>query len=430
MKTGIIIGRIGGLDGVALETEKWLYVLNELGHEITVLSGELEGNINFPVQVQPMLAFSLPRCQQEQQEVFLNPSQPEEKIHTSVIQYSGEIEISIREWLKQEQPDLLIIENACALPFHLSMGIAIFNILQKTAIPALAHNHDFFWERGKHYYTPYPSIQKLIQQSFPPVLPNLRHAVISNFAQQTLKEKFRINAHIIPNVMDFDKPFAGKDSYNSDIRECLGLKNDDIVLGQITRMVRRKGIETAIELVKQLENPKVKLVITGSDEDENNDGSYCAELKAVARAGKVENQILFAADYFALQRQQKNGKKIYSLEDAYFLADAVTYFSSYEGFGNAFVEAILAKKPVFVNNYKPVYWPDIGSKGFQTVQIENGILNMQDIADIKSILQNPRKSREMADINFELGKKFFSFNVLKKLLQEVLQGLKTTDYPA
>jgi hypothetical protein len=55
---------------------------------------------------------------------------------------------------------------------------------------------------------------------------------------------------------------------------------------------------------------------------------------------------------------------------------------------------------------------------------------MQDIADIKSILQNPRKSREMADINFELGKKFFSFNVLKKLLQEVLQGLKTTDYPA
>ena len=36
MKIGIIIGRIGGVDGVALETEKWIMVLERLGHEVYV----------------------------------------------------------------------------------------------------------------------------------------------------------------------------------------------------------------------------------------------------------------------------------------------------------------------------------------------------------------------------------------------------------
>ena len=39
VKVGIIIGRIGDVDGVALETEKWIDVLERLGHTCFVLSG-------------------------------------------------------------------------------------------------------------------------------------------------------------------------------------------------------------------------------------------------------------------------------------------------------------------------------------------------------------------------------------------------------
>ena len=42
MRIGIIIGRIGGVDGVALETEKWIDVLKKLGHEVFIMSGEFE----------------------------------------------------------------------------------------------------------------------------------------------------------------------------------------------------------------------------------------------------------------------------------------------------------------------------------------------------------------------------------------------------
>ena len=42
MRIGIIIGRIGGVDGVELETEKWIAVLEKLGHEVFIISGEFE----------------------------------------------------------------------------------------------------------------------------------------------------------------------------------------------------------------------------------------------------------------------------------------------------------------------------------------------------------------------------------------------------
>ena len=45
MKIGIIVSRIGGEDGVALETEKWVEVLKEMGYEVFIASGRFEKDI-------------------------------------------------------------------------------------------------------------------------------------------------------------------------------------------------------------------------------------------------------------------------------------------------------------------------------------------------------------------------------------------------
>ena len=42
MNIGIIIGRIGGVDDVALETEKWINVLKSMGHNTYTLSGQFQ----------------------------------------------------------------------------------------------------------------------------------------------------------------------------------------------------------------------------------------------------------------------------------------------------------------------------------------------------------------------------------------------------
>ena len=127
------------------------------------------------------------------------------------------------------------------------------------------------------------------------------------------------------------------------------------------------------------------------------------------------------ADHFISHRRSKTkkGESIYSLSDAYAHATACTYFSDYEGFGNAFVESVLAKRPVFVNNYKPVYWPDIGSKGFKAVMIENGKLTDHAVSQIDKIIHDKKMCKEIAEHNFALGQKHFSFEVLEELLSEL-----------
>ena len=48
MNVGIIIGRIGDVDGVALETEKWIHVLKRMGHDVFLLSGRFKEDVVAP----------------------------------------------------------------------------------------------------------------------------------------------------------------------------------------------------------------------------------------------------------------------------------------------------------------------------------------------------------------------------------------------
>ena len=75
MRIGIIIGRIGGVDGVALETEKWIEVLEKLGHKIFIISGEFEQwELNAERDFHfPLLSFFSPEAEWEQRKAFFEP---------------------------------------------------------------------------------------------------------------------------------------------------------------------------------------------------------------------------------------------------------------------------------------------------------------------------------------------------------------------
>lgn len=81
------------------------------------------------------------------------------------------------------------------------------------------------------------------------------------------------------------------------------------------------------------------------------------------------------------------------------------------------MEAVLAKTPIFVNNYKPVYWPDIGSKGFKTVMIEDNNLTDKAITEIDKIIHDKKLQEEISEHNYNLGKLLFFFDVLREKLE-------------
>ena len=206
----------------------------------------------------------------------------------------------------------------------------------------------------------------------------------------------------------------------------MGFKNEDLFLYQITRIVQRKGIETAISLLHKLDNKKIKLIITGNYADDAG-SAYYNKLVNLIHELRLGEQVRFAYHLFHNKGLSSgDGEVRFSLSDAYARATACTYFSTYEGFGNAFVEAVLARRPIFVNNYKPVYMPDIGSKGFRTVMIENGDLTDASVQAMAEVIYNPELAREMAEYNFELGRKYFSYDTLKEKLEELISLAMTT----
>src|SRR5262249_16682266 len=137
---------------------------------------------------------------------------------------------------------------------------------------------------------------------------------------------------------------------------------------QPTRIVPRKRIEHAVYLTRLLGN-KAALVISHSSGDEG--AEYAAFLREYAEA--MGARVVFAADYFDHRRgQTADGQTIYSLADAYQEADLVTYPSSVEGFGNAFLETVYYKRPIVMSTYE-IFKTDIQPKGFQIVGFEDFI---------------------------------------------------------
>ncbi len=419
MRIGIIIGRIGDVDGVALETEKWIKVLHDFGHDIYLLSGRNGKSIvgeEFET-LMPGLSFFSPECEWEQDRAFFYPPDDPSELLDHLHRVSDTWAISMFKWVMQNKIEVILSENASSLPAHLSMGMAIKKLVEHTGIKIICHDHDFYWERGKRYATPFPEVEKIMKETFPLQIPHAKHAVINSAAKKYLKNKFKINAVVVPNVMDFDQPYGLVDEYNKDLLKSLGIGKDDIPIFQITRIVRRKGIETALELLERFDDKRIKLVTTGSARDDERKGYYKTLIRQINKR-KLNGRAIFAYRRILNDRAKTpDGEKIYSLSDAYAHATACTYFSEYEGFGNAFLEAVLSKTPIFVNNYKPVYWPDIGSKGFKTVMIEDNKLTDEAVAEAEKILHDKKLQKEIVEHNYNLGKLLFSFDTLREKLE-------------
>ena len=166
------------------------------------------------------------------------------------------------------------------------------------------------------------------------------------------------------------------------------------------------------------------MIISHASGDEGHD--YEQRLIEYSKLMKVDT--VFVSDIIGEQRgSTADGRKIYTLEDIYPYADLVTYPSTFEGFGNAFLEAIYFRKPIVVNAYS-IYTKDIKPKGFSVIEID-GFVTTQAVEKTRQILDNPDLCRKIVDLNYELGKKFFSYSILHQSLRNFLResGLLPTE---
>lgn len=401
--------RIAGTDGVSLEIGKWANVLEREGFSCYYFAGELDRPPERSYQV-PEAHFTHPDIREIFQKSF-GITGRDRAVSKKIYQLAIKLKDHLYDFVEKHDIQLIIPENAVTIPMNIPLGIALTEFIAETNIQTVAHHHDFAWERDRFMVN---SVQDYLNMAFPPVLPSIHHVVINSVADAQLSLRTGISAHIAPNVMDFENPPPPPDAYTSDVRQALGIEADELFVLQPTRVVQRKGIEHAIELVHRL-GRKARLVISHASGDEGYD--YEQRLMDYSKLMKVDT--VFVSDIINEQRgQTADGRKIYTLEDIYPYADLITYPSTFEGFGNAFLEAVYFRKPVVVNAYS-IYTKDIKPKGFSVIEID-GFVTPEAVEKTKYILDHPKVCREMVELNYALGLKFFSYAVLDRLLRSFM----------
>ncbi len=412
MRIGFISTRLSGTDGVSLEVEKWATVLKRSGHELYYCAGELGGYAKQGTQI-PKLHFADKSIQKLSRDAFDNSGDVDStKLADEIYTQADELRGPLRDFIRKNKLDLIIVQNALTIPMNLPLGVCLTGLIAELGINTIAHHHDFFWERQRYQTN---RVLDLLDTTFPAKLPTIQHVTINSIAQQRLKTRRGINSHVIPNVHDFATPPPGIDEYNRDFRNALGLDQNDLFVLQPTRVIRRKGIEMAIELVARLGKPNARLYITHRADDEGLD--YWMWLKREAKVMGVNVQLI---DHIVrAERAQLNGHKIYSLWDAYPHANLVTFPSTYEGFGNALLEAIYFNRLIFINRY-PVFVADIEPLGFEFIEID-GFVDDKAVESTLELLDHPDELNRMAKNNYKIAREYFSLEMLDRKLTEVLQ---------
>ncbi len=406
---GFISTRLAGTDGVSLETAKWADVFEKKGFTCFYFAGELDRPAD-RCYLAPTAHFNHPEIEEINNNVY-GVYERGRFVTQKIQDLKEKLKDRLYEFIDKFNIELLVPQNALTIPLNIPLGLAITEILCEQRIPAIAHHHDFFWERQRFLTN---AVWDYLNMAFPPHLPGIKHVVINSSAANQLSLRSGISSTTIPNVMPFENPPPAVDEYSSDVRKALGIQDDELFILQPTRVVKRKGIEHAIELVNRL-GLKARLVISHSAGDEG--FQYECRVKDYSDLLKVNT--LFVSDIIGERRgTTPDGRKIYTLYDVYPHADLVTYPSNFEGFGNAFLEAVYFRKPIVVNTYS-IYSMDIKPKGFSVIEID-GFVTEKAVAETRKVLENPKLCEKIADHNYEIARCYYSYSVLQRELTNLI----------
>jgi glycosyltransferase involved in cell wall biosynthesis len=411
-RVGFVSTRFKGIDGVSLEAGKWAAVLERMGLDCYYFCGQSDRPADRTMVVGEAY-FGHPEVAALQARCFGRTSR-DEWVSGEVHRLRQLLKKGLYAFIEGFGIDLLVIENALAIPMNIPLGLAITEVLAETGKPAIGHHHDFSWERQRFIMS---GVDDFLDMAFPPRLHAMNHVVINTEARAQLGHRRGLSSVVIPNVFDFSAPPTAVDDYNRTLKRDLGMAAGDLLFLQPTRIVARKGIEHAIELVSRMPERRIKLLVSHQERDEGSD--YYRRIVDYARLMGVD--LVAGSSLLGTARGlTAKGEKIYDLSDCYANADFVTYPSSFEGFGNAFLEAVFHRKPVMVNRYS-IFESDIEPIGFKVALIDNYVTE-DTIHHVRRLLDEAALRDTVTSANFELGKKYFSYELLEERLRYLIMN--------
>ncbi len=415
LNIGFISTRISGRDGVSLEIKKWADIFQKNGYQCFYFAGEIDRPANKSMLVKKA-HFKHREIEKMNKLIFGKYSRGKEVSDVSHF-LRKYFKNKIYDFIKKFKIDLIITENVFSIPLNIPLALALTEFIAETEFPVIAHHHDFYWERKRFLVN---GVNDYLEWAFPPNLKSIKHVVINSLAREQLSYRKGISSMVVPNVYNFAISPSFSENRCAEIRRIAKLGKDDLFILQPTRVIPRKKIEKSIEIVSQIKERNKILVISHNVDDEG-DGYY-RRIKEYADGLGVGLSLIknIIGPEIGEKTKTKRGK--FSLGEVYNCSDFVIYPSEYEGFGNAFLEAVYYKKPILMNRY-PVYVADIEPKGFEIIAIDE--LEDKDIIKrIKNIVFDKERKKKMTENNYDIALRYFSYELLERNLNYLLNLLR------
>lgn len=440
--------RVGETDGVSLEMDKWKLMLEKAGHQVYYIAGSEGTSKAFVV---PEMYYRDDYDAQLNHACFVDiGSYTPESLKDALLKQSKKIEDQLVRLFHDLDIDLIIPNNLLCLGRSPHIAMALTEAVLKADVDVIGHHHDFYWEREYFAHPTTPFVEELLETYFPPVdLEDMRHVVINTPAQKDLWLKKGLKSSVVPNVFDFDMEQWVDDDFNSTFKKDLGIKENQVIFLQATRVTNRKAIELAIDLVSVLNEPAFRGRLIGRTLYNGKVFDESTELVLVmvglheGLEGYEDMLIEYGQDKGVTmivepesvdhKRHMDGDRKTYALWDAYVHCDLITYPSIYEGWGNQFLEGLFAKKPQVVFEYS-IFESDISSYGFDFISLgnkytvkANGFAEVERSVleraayDVIDYLTDADRYRSCVEKNFDIGKKHLSLPALEEMINRLFK---------
>ena len=282
--------RLGGRDGVSIESAKWAAALGLLGWQVRTVAGA--GPVDTKLEG---LAIDAP----------VAPSR-------------SEVDEALAPF------DLVIVENLCSLPLNPAAAAEVAAVC--AGRPAVLHHHDLAWQRPQLAHLPPP-----------PDDPAWAHVTINDLSRRQLAAR-GMAATTIYNRFDPDPPAGDREG----VRRDLGVADETRLLLQPTRALARKNVAAGLALTAAVGGTYWLL---GPAED-----GYGPELDRLVADAACP---VLLGTGGAGGRDGGDGPDgvAWTIDDAYAACDIVLLPSTWEGFGNPALESATHRRPLAIGRY-------------------------------------------------------------------------------
>lgn len=405
-KVAFVSFRLKSRDGVSVEAEKWISVFEGWGFDICRVAGFISdpGENDYVV---PELNDQDPLVEALREKMF-HDGADRQVLQQEMALQSETLERALVPVLNDISPDIVVAANVFSLPLNISLTMVLHRYLQETGIPCIAHHHDFFWDNGNYGDC---VLESLMFSSYPPSLSMVRHVTVSSRTREQLQSRRGITSICLRNCFDFSAPRT-RNTFNDGLRQDLGIDEDEIMLLQPTRASRGKGIDRSISFVDEFArkgNKKARLVVSGAC-----DRGFEAELQKMCR--DAVPAVLHAASWLDGSRDHPGAPDAYDLFDAYAQSDLVIYPVAGGTFSNPVMESVLHRRLALVGDSPGLN--ELRAFGFQFLPLDD-----HGVGRTLKLLEYPTLMAEMADRNFEIGRRNFSIRNLREQLSELVSAV-------